>query len=88
METDQTNKIDQKIFENNETKKIFQKGLKFLALALPLLFASPVIVTIGFKALNRGSGYIVLLLGCVMTLFTIVLVIQAFRLILRSLFNR
>lgn len=76
------------IFDTSETKKLFQKGLKFLALALPLLFASPVLITIGFKALNKGNGYLILVLGCILALFTIALVTQAFRLILKALFNR
>lgn len=77
-----------KIFDTSETKALFQKGLKFLALALPLLFASPVLITIGFKALNKGNGYLILVLGCILALFTIALVTQAFRLILKALFNR
>jgi hypothetical protein len=78
----------QKIFQSKETKKLFQKGLKFLALSLPLLFAAPVIVTMGFKALNKGSGSALVIVGCVLTVFTIALMIQAFRLILKSLFSR
>jgi hypothetical protein len=84
QDTDQQNKI----FDNSDTKKLFQKGLKFLALALPLLFASPVLITIGFKALNKGDGYLILILGCLLAIFTIALVTQAFRLILKALFNR
>ena len=84
QDTDQQNKI----FDNSDTKKLFQKGLKFLALALPLLFASPILITIGFKALNKGDGYLILVLGCLLSIFTIVLVTQAFRLILKALFNR
>lgn len=79
---------NKKVFENIEAKKIFQKGLKYLAIALPLLFISPVIVTIGFKAINKGNGYFMLILGCVLTFFTIILVIQSFRLILKSLFAK
>ncbi len=77
-----------KIFDTSETKKLFQKGLKFLALALPLLFGAPVLITIGFKALNKGNGYLFLVLGCLLAVFTIALVTQAFRLILKALFNR
>lgn len=77
-----------KIFENQQDKKLFQKGLKFLAGSLPLLFGSPIIVTIGFKALNKGNGPLLLILGCVLTIFTIALVTQAFRLILKSLFHK
>ncbi|MGI9531276.1 DUF6095 family protein [Lutimonas sp.] len=76
------------IFENDETKNVFKNGMKYLAIALPLLFASPIVVTIGFKMINKGNGYFVLILGCLMTLITIIIVTQAFRLILKSLFNK
>lgn len=88
MKQEQNTRRQNKVFDDEDTKKLFQKGLKFLAIALPLLFASPVLVTIGFKALNRGDGYIVLILGCLLAIFTIALVTQAFRLILKALFNR
>jgi hypothetical protein len=88
MKQDQDKMSTKKIFENSESKKTFQTGLKYLALSLPLLFASPVIVTVGFKSLNRGNGYFVLILGCVLIMLTIALVIQAFRLLLKALFNR
>jgi len=81
-------KQGERVFDSVDTKKIFRKGIKFLAIALPLLFASPIIVTIGFKAINKGGSYIILILGCLLTLFTIALVTQAFRLILKSLFNK
>lgn len=76
------------VFENEESKKVFRNALKYLALALPLLFASPIVVTIGFKIINKGGSYLTLILGCIMTVVTIVLVIQAFRHILKSLFNK
>ncbi len=78
----------QKVFEDTAAKNIFKKGLKYLAIALPLLFLSPIIVTIGFKAVNNEKGYFLLILGCIMIMMTIALVIQAFRLILKSLFNK
>lgn len=85
-------KVDKKrreaIFENDATKKVFRNGIKYLAIALPLLFASPIVVTVGFKMINKGNGYLVLVLGCLMTFITIIIVTQAFRLILKSLFNK
>jgi len=77
----------QDVFENATSKKTFKNGLKYLAISLPFLFLSPVIVTIGFKALHNDKGYFLLILGCFLMLFTIVMVILAFRLILKSLFN-
>ena len=76
------------IFKDGEAKSIFQKGMKYLALSLPLLFFSPIVVTIGFKALRKDSSYFLLILGCFLVLLTVVLVSQAFRLILKSLFAR
>ena len=85
----QSNTTDkQEVFENSSTKKTFKNGLKYLAISLPFLFLSPVIVTIGFKALNNDKGYFLIILGCFLMLFTVVMVILAFRLILKSLFSK
>lgn len=81
-------KRKERIFSDPGAKSVFQKGMKYLAISLPLLFASPIVVTVGFKAVRRDQGYWVLLLGCFLVLLTIVLVSQAFRLILKSLFAR
>jgi len=88
MKEKEERKQREAVFENEETKKIFRNGMKYLAIALPLLFASPVVVTIGFKMINKGGSYLVLILCCIMTVVTIILVTQAFRLILKSLFNK
>lgn len=88
MKAQEDSHNQKKIFDNQKDKKLFQTGLKYLAGALPLLFGSPIIVTIGFKAINKGNGPLVLIIGCVLVIFTIALVTQAFRLILKSLFHR
>lgn len=76
------------VFKDPEAKKVFQKGMKYLALSLPLLFLSPIVVTIGFKMLRREHSYWLLILGCFLVVLTVVLVSQAFRLLLKSLFAR
>lgn len=81
-------KHNQNTFENKESKSLFHTGLKYLAISLPLLFISPILITIGFKALKKSDTYIVLILGCLLAFSTIFLMIQAFRKILKSLFNR
>ncbi|MDH3323072.1 MAG: DUF6095 family protein [Flavobacteriaceae bacterium] len=75
-------------FDNEDSKILFKNGIKYLAISLPLLFISPIIITIGFKAINKSNNYVVLILGCILAILTILLVIQAFRKILKSLFNR
>ncbi len=78
----------QQVFEDNEAKKYFRSGLKFLAASLPLLFFAPILITVGFKALQKSGTYWVLVLGCLLGFFTIALVIHAFRLLLKSLFRK
>lgn len=78
----------QEVLENSSAKKILKNGFKFLAISLPFLFLSPVIVTIGFKALRNDKGYFLLILGCFLMLFAVAMVVMAFRLILKSLFHK
>jgi len=78
----------QTTFKDEASKSIFQKGIKYLAIALPLLFISPITITIGFKAINKSNNYFVLIIGCILAVLTIVMVTQAFRLILKSIFNK
>ncbi|MGB5264276.1 MAG: DUF6095 family protein [Lutimonas sp.] len=63
------------------------KGFKYLAIALPLLFLSPVIVTMGFKLINKNGSFLLLILGIILTIFTILLVTQGIRIILKALFD-
>lgn len=88
MEKQKQAKRKQKVFEDKASKAVFMKGAKFLLASLPLLFLSPIVVTIGFKALRKDGTFLVLVLGCFLTALTVVLVAQAFRLILRSLFAK
>lgn len=78
----------QTTFKNEASKSLFQKGIMYLAIALPLLFISPITITIGFKAINKSNNYFILIIGCILAVLTIVMVTQAFRLILKSLFNK
>lgn len=83
-------KAPQKEADSIPPKKngVFKKGIKFLALSLPLLFLSPIVITVGFKMISKGAGFWMLVLGCMLALLTIGLVTQAFRLILKSLFAK
>ena len=75
-------------FEEKSTKSLLNRGIKYLVLALPLLFFSPILITIGFKALSRDNTYWVLIIGCMLAIFTIILVTQAFRIILKAMFSK
>ena len=76
------------IFDSAPEKPLFNRGMKYLAIALPLLFISPIIITMGFKAINKDNNYLLLVIGCILAIFTIALVTQAFRIILKALFSK
>ncbi len=76
------------VFENSDSRPLLKTGIKYLAVSLPLLFISPILITIGFKAIKKSDNYFVIIIGCILAVFTILLVIMAFRKILKSLFSR
>ena len=47
-------------------KDLIAKGVKYFAIALPLMFLGPFILTIGFKAL-RDDNYIWIILGIILS---------------------
>ena len=82
-------KIDKEgMLESAPEKPLFNRGIKYLAIALPLLFISPIIITMGFKAISKDNNYLLLVIGCILAIFTIALVTQAFRIILKALFGK
>ena len=72
---------------NNTGKNQIAKGIKTLAIALPLMILGPVILTIGFRALNDGI-YIWLVIGCILMLGAIVLAFKGIKTILNGLFEK
>ena len=83
-------KIERKedVLQSTSSRSLFNRGMKYLAIALPLLFISPILITMGFKAIAKDENYILLIVGCVLAVFTIALVTQAFRIILKALFAK
>ncbi len=51
-----------------KNKPTLFNALKYLIIALPLLFAAPIIVTVGFKALKLDGSFFILLLGILLAL--------------------
>lgn len=68
-------------------KSSVKNGAKYLAIALPLMFLAPVIITIGFKAVAKSNSYFILVIGCVLAIITIALVTQGIRMILKAMFS-
>ena len=67
-------------------KKLLAKGIKFLAIALPLLFLSPYLLTLTF--LNKGHDlfYLGLSFGVLVGAASIYLVFKALRTFMKAMF--
>lgn len=63
-------------------------GVKYLVLALVLLFSAPIVVTIGFKALKKDSSYLILIAGISLTIAAIVITAIGIVKITRYIFNK
>jgi|TARA_B110000914_G_scaffold47066_1_gene40121 hypothetical protein len=70
------------------------KGLKYLALLLLLFIASPISLTVGFKALKKFENtpkemlsYLILGAAAVLIIFTIFFAFKTFKILLNAIFN-
>ena len=70
------------------------KGLKYLALLLLLFIASPISLTVGFKALKKFENtpkemlsYLILGASTVLIIFTIFFAFKTFKILLNAIFN-
>ena len=70
------------------------KGLKHLALLLLLFIASPISLTVGFKALKKFENtpkemlsYLILGAAAVLIIFTIFFAFKTFKILLNAIFN-
>lgn len=63
------------------------KGIKYMAIALPLMILGPVIITIGFRAQNDGN-YIGLIIGGLIIIAAIIVAFKGIITILNGLFAK
>lgn len=69
-------------------KPTLSGGLKYLGIALPLLFFAPILITIGFKALKKDGDFIFLILGIILGIAAILTTAYGLVKISRFLFYR
>lgn len=69
-------------------KKELVRGLKYELGALPLLFAAPFLITIGFKAIKQQNNYLFLIAGIILAITAVVLGFLGIRIILNALFTK
>ena len=69
-------------------KKKLARGIKYEVTALPLLLFSPILITIGYKAIKLNNNYIYLIAGVLMAIGAIVLGYLGIKIILDALFDK
>ena len=69
-------------------KTPLSKGLKYLAIALPLLFGAPITITIGFKALSKDGTYLILIIGILLAIIAILCTAAGISSIMKSIFDK
>ncbi|EDM43927.1 N-acetylmuramic acid-6-phosphate etherase [unidentified eubacterium SCB49] len=67
-------------------KKMIGKGIKFLAIALPLLFLSPYLLTMAFLNKEVTAFYIFLILGIIAGGFAIWAIFKALTTFMKAIF--
>lgn len=70
------------------------KGLKYLGLLVFLFIASPITLTMGFKALKKLENtskeflsYLILFVAVLLIIFTIYFAFKTFKILLKAIFN-
>jgi len=69
-------------------RKILQKGILFLSMAMPLLFLGPVVIHSAFKNQQHPYYFLVLGIGILICLGAMLLLFLGIRKIMNSLFKR
>lgn len=67
--------------------KILVKGIKYMAFALPLLFLSPYLISLGFLNKENISFYIFFPIGIILGILAVYLCFKGIQTIMKSIFN-
>ncbi len=76
--------------DTNDKPKL-QKGIKYLAITLPLLFLAPFLLFLGFKAIGRHAstlGITLVILGSIVAVFGVGLMYLGIKNLLDHLFEK
>ena len=75
------------ILQMGTDRKELYRGVKYELIALPLLIISPIIITIGFKAIKLQNNYIFLIIGILLAIAAVVVGFLGLRIITNAFFN-
>ena len=72
--------------QKHTNKEILAKGIKYMAITLPLLFLCPYLLTLSFLNKDNYSFYLFLVLGIIVFILVIFLFYKGIKTILDSIF--
>ena len=70
----------------SSNKSLISKGLKYIGIAIFLMFLGPILISIGFRAMNDGI-YFWLILGIIVAIIAIISAFIGIKTILSGLFD-
>jgi hypothetical protein len=71
----------------NTNKEILNKGIKYMAWAIPCLFIGPTVIHFGFINSLQPSFYFILVLGILICITAVILMFIGLKTIVKSLFG-
>lgn len=70
-----------------KNQKVFAKGIKFLTIALPLLFIGPSVIYNAFMNKNNVWHYLVLAIGILVCIAAVYFIFKGLKIIVDGLFD-
>lgn len=71
----------------SNNKNLIAKGVKYIGIAILLMFLGPVLISIGFRALEDGI-YLWLIAGIIISIIAIIMAFLGIKTILKGLFDQ
>lgn len=68
-------------------KQILLQGVKYLALSLPLMFAGPYVITLGFLNKNNPTFYVFFPLGLLLAIAAIYFAFKGIKTLIKAMFG-
>ncbi len=68
-------------------KKVLMTGIKYMAIALPLLFIGPYLITLGFLNKTNASFYIFFPVGLIIAVAAVYFGFKGIQTIIKSVFD-
>lgn len=73
--------------QKHTNKEVMMKGVKYLALSLPLMFAGPYVITLGFLNIDNVAFYLFFPLGLIIATAAVFFAFKGIKTVMKSMFD-